>query len=88
MIKGTNRNVIVVRTDKDSRFESVYFVMKKNGSSDHSDMLKEANSIICKSGMLQNRKMLPSKGTFVFLGALLGFLISSLLWMIIVWIAF
>ena len=28
MIKGVNRSVIVVKTDKDSRFESAYFVLR------------------------------------------------------------
>ena len=28
MIKGVNRSVIMVKTDKDSRFESAYFVLR------------------------------------------------------------
>ena len=49
MLKGVNRNVLVVRVDKDSRFESVYFVMKKGKNFEKGDVLKEANSIISKS---------------------------------------
>lgn len=31
MLKGTHRSVIVMRTDKSSRFESAYFVLRPGG---------------------------------------------------------
>ena len=85
MIKGVNRNVIEVKADKKSRFERVYFVMKKNTLADRSDMLKEANSIIGTSG---NANPFSSKGAYVLLGLLVGSLLSSAVWLIVLCAAF
>ena len=82
MLKGLNRNVLVVRADRKSRFEAVYFVMKKGSMTEKGDMLKEANRIINDSGMALGgrdkgkiqRAMLY--GAFAFLGAL----VASVMW--------
>ncbi|MBE6577714.1 MAG: hypothetical protein E7653_06205 [Ruminococcaceae bacterium] len=50
MLKGINRNVIVVRTEPNSKFEAVYFVLRKGGASERADVVKEANKIINDSG--------------------------------------
>ena len=83
MLKGLNRNVIVVKADKNSSFETVYFVMKRNGRGSRADILKEANDIISDSGMLERRENGSRHGLKIFLGALIGFLVSSALWLII-----
>ena len=83
MLKGLNRNVIVVKADKSSSFETVYFVMKRNGRGSRTDILKEANDIVSDSGMLERRENTSRHGLKFFLGVLIGFLISSALWLII-----
>ena len=30
MLRGVNKNVIVIKTDRDSRFETAYFVLRSN----------------------------------------------------------
>lgn len=88
MLKGINRNVIVVRSDRGSRFEAVYFVMKKGGGGDKSDMLKEANRIIGDSGMSERISRPSSRGAMIFLGAIIGAALSSLLWLTVIFTAF
>lgn len=50
MLKGVNRNVIMVKTDPKSRFEAVYFILKKDGAAHRTDVVREANRIIAESG--------------------------------------
>lgn len=72
MLKGTNRNVIVVHTDAKSRFEAVYFVLKKNGESKRADIVKEANKIITESGALQKPGRRGLIIALIAIGAALG----------------
>ena len=46
MLKGITKSVIMVKTDSKSRFEAVYFVLKREASGSRGDMVKEANKII------------------------------------------
>lgn len=50
MLKGCQRRMIVVRTGKDTMFDEVYFVLKKDhwdeSCMDESDIICEANRII------------------------------------------
>ncbi len=46
MVKGVNRNVIVMDTDKSSRFEKVYFIVKPRAGCVRADIIKEANAIL------------------------------------------
>ncbi len=50
MLKGCQRRMIVVRTGKDTMFDEVYFVLKKDCSDEscieESDIICEANRII------------------------------------------
>ena len=48
MIKGINRNMIVVRTGRRSCFEAVLFIPRR-GVKERDDMLKEANRIVADS---------------------------------------
>ncbi|MBQ9783971.1 MAG: hypothetical protein IJW49_11825 [Clostridia bacterium] len=49
MIKGSRRQMIVIRTDKSRYFDEAYFVLRKNLKSPaHSDILTEANRILAE----------------------------------------
>ena len=50
MLKGINKNVIMVKTDAESRFEAIYFVVRKARAGERADIVKEANRIISESG--------------------------------------
>lgn len=88
MLKGVNRNVIMIRSDGNSRFEAVYFVMKKGSAGDKNDMLREANKIIGDSGLSVRRKNAFGRGGIIFLGVLIGVILSSLLWLTVILTAF
>lgn len=81
MIKGVNRSVFVVHTDRSSRFESVYFVIRRGTVSDRSDIVKEANRIIKQS----SASGVERKRIAVLLfsaGALVGALAVALIWIL------
>ena len=83
MHKGVNRNVIVVRGDRSSRFEAVYMIMKKGTGATESDVLKEANRLVANSGMSSRRKSAPA-WILLALGALAGAMLSSGVWLAVV----
>ena len=83
MLKGVNRNVIVVRGDRSSRFEAVYMIVKKGNGASETDILKEANRIVASSEMTAKRGSAPRWLLFL-LGALAGALLSSAAWLIVV----
>ncbi len=88
MLKGVNRNVIVIRSDKNDRFEAVYFVMKKGDDGSKNDILNEANRIVREgAGAVGKRKSLRG-GAMLFFGVLIGVLLSSLLWLTVILAAF
>ena len=75
MIKGINRNIIVVKMGRNSCFEAVFFVPKKGGT-DKRDILCEANRIIADSDARNGKKprgrwILP-RLTWLLSGFLLG----------------
>ncbi len=72
MIKGVNRNVIVVKGDKDSRFETVYMIMKKGALSGGDDILKEADHIVSAGGMGGKKKARMPSWLIFLLGVLGG----------------
>ncbi len=79
MLKGVNRNVLVVRADKNSNFEVAYFVLKRPALGKRGDILKEAGRLVAQSGH-RYRRGIPMKARFVLfgLGALFGALLSLL----------
>ena len=83
MLKGVNRNVIVVRGDRSSRFEAVYMIMKKGTAATDTDILKEANRIVISSGMSSTRRSMPP-WLLLALGALGGAALSSCVWLAVV----
>ena len=47
MIKGTQRQMVMVRTDESERFEMAYFLLRPDGEGrDERSMIDEANSIV------------------------------------------
>jgi len=52
MIKGSQRQIILIKGDESSLFESAYFVLRREAEQSgarHEDMVREANRIIEKS---------------------------------------
>lgn len=77
MLKGINRNVIVVKTDPKSRFEAVYFVLKRDGITNRADIVKEANKIIAESGAQSKASRPNARTVLLMLGsAALGAAVS------------
>ena len=88
MLKGVNRNVIVMRTDRSSRFEAIYFVVKRGHVRNKADVLKEASRIVEDSETLEKYGRVSGRGAIVFIGVLLGFAISSILWLTVILVVF
>ncbi len=79
MLKGINRNVIVVRTDANSKFEAVYFVLRKGGAQERADIVREANGIINDSGARRSVPRRRLRTVFLVVGsAMLGATLSFL----------
>ena len=76
MIKGCQREMIVLQTKESPLFESAYFVVRQGcAHASRTDMLAESNRIVEEGGgyFLRRRKKLP------FLPFLAGFLLGSVL---------
>lgn len=71
MLKGINRNVMVVRPHSNSPFEAVYFVIKKDKGIYKTDMIKEANRIICEGAAPRKPRHRKLKLTLLFICAIL-----------------
>lgn len=88
MIKGINKNMIVVKNTGSRYFEEAHFIVK-NGISDRSerDLVKEASrivgTILTESGKISKPKRRIIKGLITFLlsfilGAALGIMLCLL----------
>ena len=92
MIRGVNRQVIVLKPDKSSAFETVYFMLKsdlKKASVLDKDMVREANKIISENYSEKVRrtdkkaKRLFTKAFPFIFGVILGVLLSSVIWIML-----
>ncbi len=91
MIRGIQRQMIMVKTDKSSIFESACFLLRTDiaeKETDREDMLKEANRIIDENYSHNNRKRCR-RGKRIregippfFLGSLCGSALFGLIWLI------
>ena len=82
MLKGLNRNVIVVKGNARSRFETVYFIMKKGASSAKKDLADEAQRLIADSELIRPRsKQRLSSSALFGLGVILGIFLSVVVWL-------
>ena len=89
MIKGAQRQMIVVKTDDNRFFEEAYFVVRPNAESNGGDMVSEAYKVIdaCTGKKKAKRERGAKKYILVFaafcsgsaFGALLMGLINALL---------
>ena len=89
MIKGAQRQMIVVKTDDNRFFEEAYFVVRPNVKSEGEDMVSEAYKVIdaCTGKKKAKRERGAKKYAFAIaafcsgsaLGALLMGLINALL---------
>ena len=88
MIKGINKNMIVVKNTGSRYFEEAHFIIK-NGATDHSerDLVKEASRIVgtvlTESGKVSKPKGRVIKGLITFLlsfisGAALGIMLCMI----------
>jgi hypothetical protein len=85
MIKGAQRQMIVVKTADSSLFEEAYFVVRREYRGDGGDMVAEANRLIESCGGRRSGGMRRLRGVFlsagIFLcGALIGGGIVGALW--------
>lgn len=77
MIKGAQKQMIVLRTGDSRYFDEAYFVLRrevKPRRSSHDEMIKEANRILAESGLdIQTQKRKMGRGVWMFLlGILCG----------------
>lgn len=78
MLRGVNKNVIVIKTDRDSRFETAYFVLRSNHceAKGRGGAISEAKELIhagedAQSGVRKRGKILCGAVCFIF-GVLFG----------------
>ena len=82
MLKGVSRNVIIVKTKADSRFEVVYFIVKKGVINDRAEIVKEANRIVSQSGMSGRPAGLWKQVKLTLPGVCIGAALASALWLV------
>ncbi len=77
MIKGAQKQMIVVRTGNSPYFDEAYFVLRRDvrpEKQEKPDMLSEANRILCESGGGGGRQAARRKREALW--ALLAFLVG------------
>lgn len=87
MIKGINRQMIVISTEGSRFFDEAYFVLRRGVSergNNRAELLREANRIIEESVAPTERRARPRRKLFLFLlgglcGGALVFFLSLLL---------
>lgn len=88
MIRGTQRQMIMVRTSKSRMFETAYFVLRTTANEDagEGDMIAEANRIIAEacgtSGKRKReRRIFSGHRILAFLaGSLSGGALTAIIW--------
>lgn len=85
MIKGTQKEIIMLKTEKNSIFEVVYFMLRSDiPKPSENDILKEANRIVEESYSHQKRKREERKNKlkcgipFFIFGTLSGIISTAL----------
>jgi len=91
MIRGVQRKIIVIKGDKNSVFENVYFLLKNDifeSPRSEKDIMREANRIISENYSDKKRKKYEKRkkarrGLAIFLlGLLLGALSMISMWIL------
>ena len=90
MIKGIQKQMVMVRLHDNTAFETAYFVLRDGSDKkSDSDIVAEANTLVQSAFTQGNKKPKDSRISrfrsllLFFLGLLLGALISSILWLIL-----
>ncbi|MBE6584795.1 MAG: hypothetical protein E7649_07495 [Ruminococcaceae bacterium] len=85
MVRGAQKQMIVVKTQDSAVFEEAYFVVRRNAVAGRMDMIAEANKIIeaCGIGGKVKRKLdiklfMIALGTFVGGGAIGAIIVAML----------
>lgn len=85
MIRGTQREMIMLRGERDSAFECVFFLVRRDVAEKkqrHEDMLAEANRIISENRSSSERRSVlfwravKQKAPAFLIGALCGALLA------------
>jgi hypothetical protein len=83
MIKGTHKQMVVVRTSDSRYYEEAYFVLRRGGLTSpdsESTMVAEANRILDESQLMpQPHRRLPSRRAAFALGAFSGGAVCALI---------
>ena len=86
MLKGCQREMIVLQTQESELFESAYFILRRRKKvPTQSDMVAEANRIVSFGGSCFGGRKSAGKGRFwlflggFLLGAVLGVLLGALI---------
>ena len=91
MVRGINRQIVVVKTEGSSAFEAAYFIVRTDIAtpvSSRSEMMNEANRIIADNSFSKKRKNAERRARiknglpFFLCGGLLGMLFVGALWLI------
>ena len=82
MIKGCQREMIVVQTQESPVFESAYIILRRKPAvQEHTDMVTEANRLIAQGSGEASRHKKRCLGRWWLFG--LGFLSGSVLWLLL-----
>lgn len=90
MIRGINRQMVIIKTEKSSIFEAAYFLVRPEASprASRDEMINEANRIISDNNFSSRRKKDEQKRKikngipFFLWGGALGMLFIGALWLI------
>lgn len=92
MPKGIQKRIIIIRTEKDSNFESAFFILRPDRSPESNDdsMLLEAQRIIAESERAKSKKKQPKRAKAfavalitLILGIICGSATIGILWIVI-----
>lgn len=89
MVKGTHKQMVVVKTNESAYYEQAYFVLREGRGKDaqsESTMMAEANRILHESQLMPQPKSRAklSRRTWFFVGTLTGALLGAGLVLIVV----
>ena len=91
MPKGIQKRIIIIRTEKESSFESAFFILRcdRSGEVSEDSMLLEAQRIIAESERNKGKKKVNRARTFVIgmitliLGIIVGSATVGILWIVL-----
>ena len=86
MIKGCQKEMIVLQTKESPLFESAYFILRRGRPTpgQASDMLEEANRLIgAGSGYMQRRRQRSDRIWLFFVGCFCGAALCAILFLLL-----